>query len=480
MNRILIHNLSEHIDKEVVINAWVDTRRDQGKMIFFEFRDRTGKIQGVVLPNSEAMETAKTLRNEWVVAVTGKVNQRPERNVQADKQNGNIELEILGIEVLNEAETLPFDISADTSVVNEETRLTYRYVDLRSDRVQKNIRMRHRVAKLVRDFLDGKGFIEVETPLLTKSTPEGARDFVVPARLYPGNFYALPQSPQQYKQLLMTAGVEKYFQIAKCLRDEDSRGDRQPEFTQVDMELSFVKREDVMELNEKLLIEVVTKLYPEKKIQTVPFPRLTYAEAMEKYGNDRPDLREDKNDPNLLAFCWVIDFPFFERTDKSDNPDTKGEWTFTHNPFSAPKPEHMDMLMNKENIGDILTTQYDIALNGYEIGGGSIRNHKPDALQIGSEAKEAAAPSPEEKLTFSICVPAVEQSIVNCITPGGVAESVIARCEKLAQFVLFTPVARSSEMALVFTGLGVPELIAKLGGVGRTLLLTLINCVFEK
>lgn len=381
MNRILINNLSEHIDKEVVINAWVDTRRDQGKMIFFEFRDRTGKIQGVVLPGSEAMEIAKTLRNEWVVAVTGKVNQRPERNVQADKQNGNIELEILGIEVLNEAETLPFDISADTSVVNEETRLTYRYVDLRSDRVQKNIRMRHKVAKLVRDFLDNDGFIEVETPLLTKSTPEGARDFVVPARLYPGNFYALPQSPQQYKQLLMTAGVEKYFQIAKCLRDEDSRGDRQPEFTQVDMELSFVKREDVMELNERLLIEVVTKLYPEKKIQTVPFPRLTYAEAMEKYGNDRPDLREDKNDPNLLAFCWVIDFPFFERTDTSDNPDTKGEWTFTHNPFSAPKPEHMDMLMNKENIGDILTTQYDIALNGYEIGGGSIRNHKPDALR---------------------------------------------------------------------------------------------------
>jgi aspartyl-tRNA synthetase len=381
MNRILINNLSEHIDKEVVINAWIDTRRDQGKMIFFEFRDRTGKIQGVVLPNSEAMEVAKILRNEWVVAVTGKVNQRPERNVQTDKQNGNIELEILGIKVLNEAETLPFDISADTSVVNEETRLTYRYVDLRSDRVQKNIRMRHKVAKLVRDFLDNDGFIEVETPLLTKSTPEGARDFVVPARLYPGNFYALPQSPQQYKQLLMTAGVEKYFQIAKCLRDEDSRGDRQPEFTQVDMELSFVKREDVMDLNEKLLIEVVTKLYPEKKIQTVPFPRLTYAEAMEKYGNDRPDLREDKNDPNLLAFCWVIDFPFFERTDKSDNPDTMGEWTFTHNPFSAPKPEHMEMLMNKENIGDILTTQYDIALNGYEIGGGSIRNHKPDALR---------------------------------------------------------------------------------------------------
>lgn len=381
MNRILINDLSNYIDQEIVIGAWVDTRRDQGKMIFFEFRDRTGKIQGVVLPGSDAMEVAKTLRSEWVVAVTGKVNKRPDRNIQADKQNGDIELEILTIEVLNEAETPVFDISVDTREINEEIRLKYKYLDMRSGRVQNNIRMRHKVAKLVRDVLDSEGFIEVETPLLTKSTPEGARDFVVPARLYPGNFYALPQSPQQYKQLLMTGGIERYFQIAKCLRDEDSRGDRQPEFTQVDMEMSFVEREDVMAINEKLLIEVVTKLYPEKKIQSIPFPRLTYAEAMEKYGNDRPDLREDKNDPNLLAFCWVIDFPFFERTDTSDNPDTKGEWTFTHNPFSNPMPEHMEMLMNKENIGDILTTQYDIALNGYEIGGGSIRNHKPEALK---------------------------------------------------------------------------------------------------
>lgn len=380
-NRILIGDLKNHIDQEVTLGVWTDTRRDQGKMIFFELRDRTGKIQAVVLPNSEAMEVAKTLRSEWVVSVRGRVNKRPERNVQVDKQNGDIELEVLGIEVLNESETPVFDISTDTREVGEDVRLKYRYLDMRSERVQKNLRMRHRVAKMIRDVLDNEGFIEVETPLLTKSTPEGARDFIVPARLYPGSFYALPQSPQQYKQLLMTGGIERYFQVAKCLRDEDSRGDRQPEFTQIDMEMSFVNREDVMAVNEKLLIEIVTKLYPEKKIQTVPFPRLTYNEAMEKYGNDRPDLREDKNDPNLLAFCWVIDFPFFERTDKSDNPDTHGEWTFTHNPFSAPKPEHMEMLMNKQNIGEILTTQYDIALNGYEIGGGSIRNHQPEALK---------------------------------------------------------------------------------------------------
>ena len=381
MNRVLIGDLKNHIDAEITIGAWVDTRRDQGKMIFFEFRDRTGKIQGVVLPNSAAMETAKTLRSEWVVAVTGKVNKRPERNVQADKQNGDIELEILGIEVLNESETPVFDITGDTREVNEETRLKHKYLDMRSPRVQNNVRMRAKAAKFVRDFLEQEGFIEVETPLLTKSTPEGARDFVVPARLYPGNFYALPQSPQQYKQLLMTGGIERYFQVAKCLRDEDSRGDRQPEFTQIDMEMSFVTREDVMDLNERALIALVQKLYPEKRIQQIPFPRITYADAMAKYGNDRPDLREDKNDPNLLAFCWVIDFPFFEKTETSDNPDARGSWTFTHNPFSAPKPEHMDWLMNAENIGDILTTQYDIALNGYEIGGGSIRNHRPERLR---------------------------------------------------------------------------------------------------
>ena len=410
MKRILIGDLKNHINEEVTIGAWVDTRRDQGKMIFFEFRDRTGKVQGVVLPVKEsatdeagnalelapeimakiaAMETAKTLRSEWVVYVHGKVNQRPERNVQADKQNGDIELEVLGFEVLNESETPVFDITTDTREIGEEVRLKHRYLDMRSDRVQQNLRMRHKVAKLIRDHLDGEGFIEIETPLLTRSTPEGARDFIVPARLYPGNFYALPQSPQQYKQLLMTGGMERYFQVAKCLRDEDSRGDRQPEFTQIDMELSFVEQADVMDVNEKLLIEVVQKLYPHKKIQQVPFPRITYKDAMEKYGNDRPDLREDKNDPDLLAFCWVVDFPFFERTDTSDNPDTHGEWTFTHNPFSAPKPEHMAWLMDatgdkaeqKERIGSILTTQYDIALNGYEIGGGSIRNHKPDALR---------------------------------------------------------------------------------------------------
>lgn len=379
--RTYIKDLTKNKGSEVTICGWVDVRRDQGKMIFLDFRDMTGLIQGVVLPASLAMDTAKEIRPEWVVQVVGKVNERPEKNKQADKQNGDIELEILQIEVLNKAETPAFDVTSDGKEIGEEHRLTYRYLDLRRPRMQKNIRHRHQVTKFIRDYLDREHFTEIETPLLTKSTPEGARDYVVPSRLYPGTFYALPQSPQQYKQLLMTAGMERYFQIAKCMRDEDTRGDRQPEFTQIDMEMSFVSREDVMDLNENLLIKLVQTIYPQKRIQEIPFPRLSYKDAMEKYGNDRPDLRENKDDPDLLAFCWVIDFPFFERTDTSDNPDTEGEWTFTHNPFSAPKDEHMDWLMEKTHLGEIVTSQYDIALNGYEIGGGSIRNHKPEALK---------------------------------------------------------------------------------------------------
>ncbi len=372
--RIYTKDLSAHVGEEVRLAGWVDVRRDQGKMIFLDLRDMTGKVQMVALPKSEALATADKVRPEWVIAVRGKVNKRPEKNVKAGAMNGDIEIELLEIEILNEAETPALDISTDGREVGEETRLKYRYLDLRRARLQNNLRSRHAVVKLIRDHLSEKSFTEVETPILTKSTPEGARDYVVPSRLYQGKFYALPQSPQQYKQLLMAAGLEKYFQIARCFRDEDTRGDRQPEFTQLDLEMSFPTREDVMALNEELLIKIVETLFPEKKIQEKPFPRLTYKEAMEKYGTDRPDLRENKEDPNLLAFCWVVDFPFFEKAED-------GSWTFTHNPFSAPQPEHKDWLVNKEKIGEILTSQYDVALNGFEIGGGSIRNHAPEALR---------------------------------------------------------------------------------------------------
>lgn len=355
--------------------GWVNVRRAHGKILFIDLRDRSGILQCVFLPNNkEAYDASQELRTEWVVELVGEVVARPEKMVNPEIATGTVELSVEGLTVLSKAETLPFDVTTDGREINEEIRMKYRYADLRRSRLKHNLIMRHNVAKFVRDFLTNEGFIEIETPMLTKSTPEGSRDFVVPSRLQPGKFYALPQSPQQYKQLFMVAGFERYFQIARALRDEDVRGDRQFEHTQIDMELSFVKREDVMELNERMVIAIVKSLFPEKKIQEVPFPRISYKEAMEKYNSDKPDIRNDKSDPNLLAFCWVIDFPFFEKTEE-------GKWTFTHNPFSAPKPENMQDLLDKKNVGEILTTQYDLALNGVEVGGGSIRNHTGQALE---------------------------------------------------------------------------------------------------
>lgn len=375
-DRTSILQTKDLVGQEVTLYGWVANRRDHGKLVFVDLRDRSGVVQVVFGPfTPDCYDLAQKLRNEWVVRLTGLVKERPEKLRNPALATGSVEIEPKTLEVLNESVTPPFPLDGDGYEIGEEHRMKYRYLDLRRERMNRNLVRRHQVIKHIRDWLDQREFLEIETPVLTKSTPEGARDYVVPSRLYPGSFYALPQSPQQYKQLLMVAGLEKYFQIARCFRDEDTRGDRQPEFTQLDMELSFVEREDVMALNEALLIDIVTKLYPEKKIQETPFPRLTYQEAMATYGTDRPDLRKDKNDPNLLAFCWVIDFPFFEKDEKS------GRWTFTHNPFSAAKPEHRDWLLQGENIAEILTTQYDVALNGFEIGGGSIRNHQPEALR---------------------------------------------------------------------------------------------------
>lgn len=370
--RTLIGDIKEHEGEEVELAGFVHARRDHGKLIFIDLRDRSGLAQVVFLPAMASAEAGE-LRLEYVVKMTGLIKKRPP-NMVNDTPNGAYEIEAKSLEILSRAEALPIPVDGDGYDIDEEARLKYRYLDLRRPRMAGNVAERHGVVMAIRRFLDGEKFYEVETPILTKSTPEGARDFLVPARLEPGKFFALPQSPQQYKQLLMVAGVERYFQIARCFRDEDSRGDRQPEFTQLDIEMSFVEREDVMELNERLLIELVQSRFPEKKIQEVPFPRISYKESMEKYGTDRPDLRANKEDPNLLAFCWVVDFPFFEKTDQ-------GGWTFTHNPFSAPKPEFMEDLLAEKNIDGILTTQYDIALNGWEIGGGSIRNHRPEALR---------------------------------------------------------------------------------------------------
>ncbi len=373
--RTYIRDLSSHVGEEVNIMGWVDVRRDQGKLIFIDFRDTTGKVQMVALPfHKEAHEHAEKVRPEWVLRVTGKVNSRPEKNINPDELNGSIEIEVLEICILNQSNTPPFDIRGSGMDIGEDVRLRYRYLDLRRSRLQENIRMRHKGALYLRNKLDALGFAEIDTPILTVATAEGARDYIVPSRVENGKCFALPQSPQQYKQLLMASGFERYFQFARCFRDEDLRGDRQPEFTQLDMEISFTDREEVMQINEQLLIGLVKELYPQKRIQQIPFPRMSYKDAMEKYQTDRPDIREDKDDPNLLAFCWVIDFPFFEKTDE-------GGWTFTHNPFSAAMPEYEQDLMNGTNIQNIITAQYDIVLNGFEIGGGSVRNHNPEALK---------------------------------------------------------------------------------------------------
>lgn len=367
-----------HIGEEITISGWIDTKRDHGKISFIDLRDRTAKVQVVLVPaslNEASQSLIAEIRPEWVIRIRGLVKARPERLINTDLSTGTVEIEALSIEVLNTAITPIFPLDQDKNEMSEELRLQYRYLDLRRPSMYKNLANRHKVTQFIRNFLDREGFLEIETPILTKSTPEGARDFVVPSRHQPGSFYALPQSPQQYKQLLMAGGVEKYFQIARCFRDEDTRKDRQPEFTQLDMEMSFVAAEDVITLNERILIDLVTQLYPEKKIQTIPFPRISYAEAMEKYGNDRPDIRENLEDSNILAFCWIIDFPQFEKTEQ-------GNWTFSHNPFSAPKPEYAQQLLEKKDIGNIISTQYDIVLNGFEIGGGSIRNHNPEDLRV--------------------------------------------------------------------------------------------------
>ncbi|MBA3789067.1 aspartate--tRNA ligase [Patescibacteria group bacterium] len=373
-DRILIGELRQHIGKTVSISGWVDVRRDQGKLVFFDVRDRTGYVQGVVLPgNEELMAIAKEVRSEFVVRMEGIINKRPEKNVQADRINGNIELEIKALTVLSSSDTIPFEIGSDTSGIDENARLRYRYIDLRSARMQKNIRMRSEFVQRCREFLFNKSFTEIETPLLTESTPEGSRDFVVPSRLNPGKFYALPQSPQQYKQLLMTAGFERYFQTARAIRDEDLRADRGFEHTQIDIEMSFVERDDVMAMVEHMITETVEAMG--FTIKDKPFPRISYKESMEKYGADKFDLRtEEEKEKGILAYAWVIDFPFFEKTEEE-------KWTFTHNPFSMPIPEHVEKLMTGEDIGDILTTQYDLICNGYESGGGSIRAHRPEILE---------------------------------------------------------------------------------------------------
>jgi aspartyl-tRNA synthetase len=367
MQRTNIIDTPKFIGQTVKLAGWVHIRRDHGRLIFIDLRDGSGIIQTVVIPDHlEAHDNAKRLRSEFVIEMEGLVKERPMSARKESSPTGGVELEVVSINILNEAKTPPFEIIKDTKEIHEDIRLKYRYLDLRTERMRSNMIMRSKVINFMRSFYDNAGFVEIETPMLTKGTPEGSREYVVPSRIHKGEFYVLPQSPQQFKQLLMVAGIERYFQVAKCFRDEDQRGDRQPEFTQFDLEVSFSSQEEIMRDCERCMTEMVAKLYPEKKIKEMPFPILTYSKSMEKYGNDKPDLREDKNDPNELAFCWIVDFPLFEKNDA-------GEIGAVHHPFTAPLESDIELL--ETDPMKAFSKTFDIALNGNEVGGGGMRIH---------------------------------------------------------------------------------------------------------
>lgn len=362
MERTLILDCNEKVGETVKLFGWVDSIRKHGKIAFIDLRDRTGIIQ-VFLRGEQLGE----ITPESVVSIEGQINQRPEKLVNPKLPTGTIELSAETIELISRSETPPFPIDTDGSEINEDIRLDYRYLDLRRTRMTQNLRFRHKVITFIRNWLIEEGFVEIETPIMTKATPEGARDFLIPSRLNPGKFYALPQSPQQYKQLLMVAGFERYFQIARCFRDEDTRKDRQLEFTQLDIEMSFVDRESIMNIIEKLFTNLAEEFG--YKLLNKPFPRITYQDAMKKYGDDKFDMREDK-DPNTLAFAWVIDQPLFEWKEQENRFDAM------HHPFTNPNPEDLDQLYAGK-YGEVRSWQYDLVCNGYEVGGGSIRITDP-------------------------------------------------------------------------------------------------------
>lgn len=431
MKKLFIEQTVDKIGQEVELYGWVDSKREHKDIVFIDLRDRSGIVQIV------GGKEFKDLSQEDVVSVKGLVKQRPEKLINTKIKTGSIEIEARELKLLGRSKPLPIPVNTDGYDIDEEMRNKYRYLDIRRQRLTKNLMFRSKFIRLIREFFYKQGFVEVETPYLSSPTPEGARDFLVPSRLQKGKFYALPQSPQQYKQLLMVGGIERYFQIARCFRDEDPRADRAyGEFTQLDLEMSYVERKDVMTITEQMVTEVYEELGI--KIKQKPFPVFTYQEAIHKFGADKFDLRtEEDKKKNVQAFAWVIDFPFFEKT-------ADGGWTFTHNPFSAPLPQHKEDLLKKKNIDTILTSQYDLVCNGYEVGGGSIRSHEPEVLKtvfqiMGYEDEEISsqfghmleafsygtpphggiAPGLDRMLTCILGEPSLREVIAFPITSGG-------------------------------------------------------------
>lgn len=363
-DRTLILDSTKKVGEQVTLYGFVQKRRDHGKIVFIDLRDRSGVVQAVMTGDQ-----AGDLSTEFVVEITGKVAARPENLINDKIPTGKIEIQAEEVGVLSRSKELPIPIDGDGYDIDELIRYKYRYLDLRRSRLQKNLRLRHQIVSTMHQYLDDQDFVEIETPYMSKTTPEGARDFLVPSRHHKGSFYALTQSPQQYKQLLMIAGFERYYQIPRAFRDEDLRADRQYEHTQLDLEMSFVTRDDILDLVEGLVLELVKKMG--KKLTFEKLPRLTYQEVMEKYNSDKPDLRKNKDDPEEMAFAFVVDFPLFEWME-----DEK-RWTFSHNPFTSPDPKDLEKLEKGEDIKNINSLQYDLICNGFEMASGSIRITDP-------------------------------------------------------------------------------------------------------
>lgn len=399
----------EDINKEVIVCGWVAARRNHGKIIFIDLRDRYGITQVVFLPKPDVSlyEKAKKLRNEDVVKLKGAVNLRPKGTENPKIPTGLVEILAKDLDILNPSADLPFNIE-DTIDAGEEIRFTHRYLDLRRRPVVERLILRHKFNQVFRNFLNTQEFLEIETPFLTKSTPEGARDFLVPSRLNPNKFYALPQSPQLFKQILMAGGIDRYYQIVRCFRDEDLRKDRQPEFTQLDIEMSFIDEEDIFPLMEKMMYSAFKEILG-KEIK-IPFPRITYQQAMEKYQSDKPDIGEGE-----FRFLWVVDFPLFEYNEE------ERKWQACHHPFTSPKEEDICVFLPEPNICPVCphpeagavspsskdknlsmfkSRAYDLVLNGSEIGSGSIRIHKPELQEKIFEILGISREEAEKKFGF--------------------------------------------------------------------------------
>ena len=393
MKNLFIEQTIHKIGQEVELYGWVDTKRDHKKIVFIDLRDRTGLVQVV------GGENFKKLSTEDVVFIKGLVKKRPEKLVNPKIKTGTVEIEAKELKIISKAKPLPIPSQGDGYDIDEEIRLKYRYLDLRRPRMFRNLLLKSKSVTFIRNYLTKRDFLEIETPILTKTTPEGARDFLVPSRLQKGKFYALPQSPQQYKQLLMVAGIERYFQLARCFRDEDPRKDRAyGEFTQLDLEMSFVDQNDIITLAEDLFTKLVKEIFPEKHISQTPWPRLSHKFVKEKYRTDKPDLRKDKKDPNELAFSWTIDFPLFtEQTDEDFFYGSgKAKFAPSHHMFTAPHPDDIPLL-DKDPL-KVRGLQHDLVLNGFEVGGGSIRIHQPE---VQNKVFELIGFSEDQKKQFS-------------------------------------------------------------------------------